>query len=60
MKWDVFISYASEDKEEIAMPLAHGLQARGFKVWIDALQIKLGQSLRETIIQRIKCVVRER
>jgi hypothetical protein len=34
-KWDVFISYAHEDKESIARPLAEELSRQGLKVWFD-------------------------
>jgi hypothetical protein len=33
--WDFFISYASEDRESAANPLAEALTRRGFKVWLD-------------------------
>lgn len=49
MKYDVFISHASEDKEEIARPLATLLQARGLKVWLDEMNLTLGDSLRRNI-----------
>ena len=32
-EWDVFISHASEDKSEIARPLAEALRAKGLRVW---------------------------
>jgi TIR domain len=48
-KWDVFISHASEDKEEIAHSLAVALRDRGLAVWYDAFTLKLGDSLRESI-----------
>lgn len=48
-RWDVFISHASEDKEEIAHPLAEALKKRGFEVWYDEFALKLGDSLRESI-----------
>jgi len=35
VKWDVFISHASEDKEAIARPLADALQEKGLRVWYD-------------------------
>lgn len=34
-RYDIFISYASEDLEEIAAPLKEALAARGLKVWFD-------------------------
>ncbi|GIU19376.1 hypothetical protein TUM4261_41270 [Shewanella sp. c952] len=47
--WDVFISHASEDKEEVAIPLAQLLMAEGFKVWLDKTELFVGDSLREKI-----------
>ncbi len=49
MKWDVFISHASEDKEEAARPLANALIARGLRVWLDEAELKLGDSLQQRI-----------
>ncbi|MET4538710.1 hypothetical protein ABIE37_000465 [Arthrobacter bambusae] len=46
---DVFLSHASEDKDEIARPLMEALQSRGLSVWFDELKIKLGQSIRQEI-----------
>lgn len=48
-KWDFFISHASEDKDEIARPLAETLQALGFSIWYDEFSLKLGDSLNQTI-----------
>ena len=44
--WDVFISHASEDKEEVARPLARALQEEGYCVWLDDNELSLGDSLR--------------
>lgn len=49
--WDVFISHASEDKEQIARPLAVELQRRGLQVWFDEFSLTLGDSLRRSIDQ---------
>jgi hypothetical protein len=49
MLWDVFISHASEDKAEVARPLAAALQSAGLRVWIDEAQIKIGDSLRQKL-----------
>lgn len=48
-RWDVFISHASEDKEQIARPLAEALKKHGYEVWYDDFSLKLGDSLREKI-----------
>jgi hypothetical protein len=46
-----FISHASEDKEDIARPLAEGLQKRGYRIWYDDFQLRVGHSLRRSIDQ---------
>ncbi len=48
-KWDVFISYASEDQEKIAHSLANALKDRGYDVWYAPFSLKLGDSLRASI-----------
>ena len=47
--WDVFISHASEDRDTVARPLARALKDLGLKVWIDAFEITVGDSLRRGI-----------
>jgi len=47
--WDVFISHAAEDKEEIARPLAEALVNAGLRVWYDDFTLKLGDSLGRSI-----------
>jgi hypothetical protein len=49
MLWDVFISHASEDKEDVARPLAALLQDRGLRIWLDEQQLVLGDSLSRKI-----------
>jgi hypothetical protein len=46
---DVFISHASEDKDEVARPLAVALQNRGVSVWFDELSIAWGQPIHRAI-----------
>lgn len=48
-KWDVFISHASEDKNDLVRPLAEALIKRGILVWYDEFTLKLGDSLRASI-----------
>lgn len=48
-KWDVFISYASEDKSAVVEPLATTLKRMGVKVWFDEFELKLGDSLSKSI-----------
>lgn len=44
-KYDVFLSHASEDKDDIARPLALALQRRGLKVWFDEFELRIGDNL---------------
>lgn len=48
-EYDVFISHASEDKEEVVRPLAMALQSSGLRVWYDEFELKIGDSLRRKI-----------
>lgn len=48
-RWDVFICHASEDKDEVARPLAKALTLRDLAVWYDEFSLELGDSLRRTI-----------
>lgn len=47
--YDVFISHASEDKNEVVRPLALALQDEGLSVWYDEFEMKIGDSLRRKI-----------
>lgn len=49
MQYDVFISHASEDKVDVARPLAIKLQEQGLKVWFDEFELTIGDSLRRSI-----------
>ena len=46
---DVFISHASEDKDEFVRPLANALIELGLNVWYDEMTLRLGDSLRQKI-----------
>ncbi len=48
-EWDLFISHASEDKEDFVGPLAFALQQFGVKVWYDEYTLSLGDSLSRSI-----------
>jgi hypothetical protein len=48
-RYDVFICHASEDKEQVAEPLARMLIARDLKVWYDKFTLTVGDSLRRKI-----------
>jgi hypothetical protein len=49
VKWDVFISHASEDTETVAGPLAAALRRAGLSVWIDQNELTVGDSLRHKV-----------
>jgi hypothetical protein len=49
--WDVFISHAGEDKIAVARPLRDALESLGIKVWFDAFELGIGDSLRRRIDQ---------
>jgi tetratricopeptide (TPR) repeat protein len=49
---DVFISYASEDRDRVR-PLAQALQSRGFNVWWDRA-LSAGQDYAQTIERELK------
>lgn len=46
---DVFISHASEDKDDFVRPLAMALIAKGLEVWYDEFTLRIGDSLRQKI-----------
>ena len=48
-EYDFFISHASEDKKEVAEPLAKELEKLGANVWYDSFTLKVGDSLRISI-----------
>jgi len=49
VKYDIFISHASEDKDDIVRPLVSELKRLDFKVWYDESALKVGDSLRRSI-----------
>lgn len=46
---DVFISHASEDKDDFVRPLATALINEGLNVWYDEMTLRIGDSLRQKI-----------
>jgi len=48
-EYDVFISHASEDKDDFVRPLAEELVGIGVKVWYDEHSMRWGDSLRQSI-----------
>jgi len=48
-QYDVFVSHASEDKDNFVRPFVKSLQEKGIIVWYDAFELRLGDSLRRSI-----------
>ena len=53
-EYDVFISYASEDEDAIAMPLAGTLRALGLRVWIDTGELSPSDILNTKLLEGIE------
>ena len=53
-EWDVFVSYASEDRESVARPLATILRDFGLRVWYDEMELRVGDNLRRKIDAGLK------
>src|SRR4051794_29995443 len=49
MLFDVFISHASEDKDDLVRPLAAALRHSRVEVWYDEFSLRTGDSLRRSI-----------
>ena len=54
VEYDLFISHASEDKEDFVEPLVEELKKLGINVWYDQFTLKVGDSLREKIDEGLK------
>ena len=52
--YDAFISHATEDKESFVNEFVEELKNRTVKVWVDALRIQWGDSLRKSIDEGLK------
>jgi len=48
-EWDVFISHATEDKDDFVRPLAQSLAQLDVKVWYDEFTLRIGDSLSRSI-----------
>jgi len=48
-RYDVFISHASEDKDDFVRPFATLLRDKGLVVWYDEFELKIGDKLRRKI-----------
>jgi hypothetical protein len=48
-RWDLFVSHASEDKEEFVDELVEELEGRGLLIWYARSELHIGDSLRVSI-----------
>jgi hypothetical protein len=53
-RYDVFICHASEDKDEVAKPLAVALIEKDLEVWYDEFSLHIGDRLLQTIDKGLK------
>ena len=53
-KKDIFICHASEDKEEVAIPLVKALDDAGITYWYDQAEIKWGDSITQKVNDGLK------
>ena len=49
LRYDAFLSHASEDKESFVRPLAHAMREEGLTVWYDEFCLDWGDELRRSI-----------
>jgi tetratricopeptide (TPR) repeat protein len=54
VKWDVFVSHASEDKVRFVEPLVAELRARGLAVWDDRHEFRIGDDIRRKLDEGIR------
>lgn len=52
--YDVFVSHASEDKDDFVRDFVKCLQQHGLKVWYDEFTLRIGDSLRRSIDNGLK------
>jgi hypothetical protein len=48
-RYDAFVIHASEDKNSFVRPLVYKLRLMGYRIWFDEFDLKLGDSIRQTI-----------
>lgn len=47
--YDAFICHASEDKDGFVRPLANLLKKKGFRIWYDEFELRVGDKLHQSI-----------
>lgn len=53
-KYDVFVSYAIEDRDAVALPIAEGLRRKGLSVFFGADELEPGDSISGAIYRGLK------
>lgn len=53
-RWDVFISYATEDRASLVEPIALLLDQVGIRVWYDGFALSVGDSLSRSIDEGLR------
>ena len=53
-KWDLFISYASEDRETVVTPLVEALRSKGLEIWYDVFELTPGKFLLRSIDEGLR------
>ena len=53
-RFDVFLSHASEDKDDVARPLAEALRRHGLSVWYDEYAFRIGDNIIDTLTKGIE------
>ncbi len=53
-EYDVFVSHASEDKDDFVRPLVKALEREGLRVWYDETALLVGDSLLSAIDSGVK------
>ena len=53
-RYDVFVSYAGEDRDDVVEPLIGALEDRGLRVWQDRSEITLGDDFRVSIEEGLR------
>jgi len=48
-EWDLFVSYASEDRDPFVNELVAALTSQGLRCWYDQFELRLGDPLRRSI-----------
>ncbi len=51
--YDIFISYAAEDRETVAKPLFRLLAEKGLRIWFDEMELRVGDHIHTKVTRGI-------